>query len=306
MPKPCYKTTNWCKYNNSLINRGSLTFWIDEEAISEWKQSKQDKRGRPRLFSDLAITTALMVKRIFSLPLRALQGFIDSVFRLANVPLVCPHYTCISRRAKDVEVNFKASSRGAIQHLAIDATGLKVYGEGEWKVKKHGTDGKRRVWRKLHLAVDTDTHEIIAAELTLSGVTDAEVLPNLLKQTRRTIKEISGDGAYDTRECHRAIRVKKAISLIPPREGAAFWEKGHPRNLAVGCQKLYGSNKKWKRKYGYHRRSLSETSIYRVKQLLGDSLTLRNYNAQVGETYAMIKALNKLTGIGMPETQHIV
>ncbi len=108
------------------------------------------------------------------------------------------------------------------------------------------------------------------------------------------------------RECHRAIRVKKAIPLIPPREGAAFWEKGHPRNLAVGCQKLYGSNKKWKRKYGYHRRSLSETAMYRVKQLLGASLTLRNYNAQVGETYAMIKALNKLTGIGMPETQYVV
>ncbi|EMK3326158.1 IS5 family transposase, partial [Vibrio vulnificus] len=207
MPKPRYKTTNWRKYNNSLINRGSLTFWINEEAITEWKQPKQDRRGRPRLFSDLAITTALMIKRIFSLPLRALQGFIDSVFRLANIPLVCPHYTCISRRAKDVEISFKASTRGAIQHLAIDATGLKVYGEGEWKVKKHGTDGKRRVWRKLHLAVDTDTHEIIAAELTLSGVSDAEVLPSLLKQTRRTIKEISGDGAYDTRECHRAIRV---------------------------------------------------------------------------------------------------
>ena len=187
MPKPRYKTTNWRKYNNSLINRGSLTFWIDEEAITEWKQPKQDRRGRLRLFSGLAITTALMVKGIFSLHLRALQGFIDSVFRLANVPLVCPHYTCISRRAKDVEVCFKTSSLGTIQHLAIDATGLKVYGEGEWKVRKHGTDGKRRVWRKLHLAVDTDTHEIIAAELTLSGVTDAEVLPNLLKQTRRAI-----------------------------------------------------------------------------------------------------------------------
>lgn len=130
-----------------------------------------------------------MVKRIFSLPLRAFQGFINSIVKLANVPLVCPHYTCISRRAKGVEVNFKASTRGAIQHLAVYATGLKVYGEGEWKVKKHGTDGKRRVWRKLHLAVDTDTHEIIAAELTLSGVTDAEVLPNLLKQTRRTIRK---------------------------------------------------------------------------------------------------------------------
>ncbi|TQQ01443.1 IS5 family transposase [Vibrio cholerae] len=306
MPKPRYKTTNWKQYNKALINRGSLTFWIDEEAIRQWKQSKQNKRGRPRQFSDLAITTALMVKRVFSMPLRALQGFIDSVFSLANVPIVCPHYSCISRRAKQVEVSFKPKTRGAIQHLAIDATGLKVYGEGEWKVKKHGTDGKRRVWRKLHLAVDTSTHEIVAAELSLSNVTDAEVLPNLLKQTRRRIIEISGDGAYNTRDCHEAIRFKRAIPLIPPREGAAFWENGHPRNLAVGCQKLYGSNNKWKKRYGYHKRSLSETTMYRVKQLLGGRLNLRNYNAQVGETYAMIKALNKLTELGMPETQCIV
>lgn len=134
MPKPRYKTTNWKQYNKALINRGSLTFWIDEEAIREWKQSKQSKqskRGRPRRFSDLAITTALMVKRVFSMLLRALQGFLDSVFKLANIPPVCPHYTCISRRAKEVEVSFKTKTRGAIQHLAIDATGLKVYGEGE-------------------------------------------------------------------------------------------------------------------------------------------------------------------------------
>ncbi|MBT2979572.1 transposase, partial [Vibrio anguillarum] len=104
-----------------------------------------------------------------------------------------------------------------------DATGLKVYGEGEWKVKKHGTDGKRRVWRKLHIAVDTDTHEIIATELSLSNVTNIEVLPNLLKQTRRKIVEISGDGAYDTKDCYEAIRRKQADALIPPRDGAAFW-----------------------------------------------------------------------------------
>ncbi len=154
----------------------------------------------------------------------------------------------------------------------------------------------------MHLAVDTSTHEIVAAELSLSNVTDAEVLPNLLKQTRRRIIEISGDGAYDTRGCHDAIRFKRAIPLIPP----AFWENSHPRNLAVGCQKLYGSNNKWKKRYGYHKRSLSETAMYRVKQLLGGRLSLRNYNAQVGETYAMIKALNKLTGLGMPETPCVV
>lgn len=246
-----------------------------------------------------------MVKRVFSLPLRGLQGFINSIFKLAQLLLSCPHYSCISKRAKTVNVAFKTKTKGTIQHLAIDATGLKVYGEGEWKVKKHGTDRKRRVWRKLHLAVDTDTHEIIAAELSLSNVSDGEVLPNLLKQTRRRIVEISGDGAYDTRLCYEAIRIKRAAPLIPPREGAAFWEQGHPRNLAVGYQKLYGSNKHWKKKYGYHKRPLSETAMFRVKKLLGETLSLRNYNAQVGETYAMIKALNKLTGLGMPETMVI-
>ncbi|EGU39835.1 transposase [Vibrio ichthyoenteri ATCC 700023] len=121
----------------------------------------------------------------------------------------------------------------------------------------------------MHLAVDTDTHEIIATELSLSNVSDGEVLPSLLRQARRKIEEISGDGAYDTRLCYEAILIKQAAPLIPPREGATFRERGHPRNLAVGCQKLYGSNKHWKKKYGYHKRSLSETAMFRVKKLLG-------------------------------------
>ncbi|EGU37588.1 transposase, partial [Vibrio scophthalmi LMG 19158] len=112
----------------------------------------------------------------------------------------------------------------------------------------------------------------------------------------------SDDGAYDTMLCYEAIHAKNAVPLISPREGAAFWERGHTRNLAVGCQKLSGSNKHWKKKYGYHKRSISETAMFRVKKLLGGTLSLRNYNAQVGETYAMIKALNKLTGLGMPKT----
>lgn len=104
MSKPRYKTTNWKLCNKTLINSGSLTFWVDEEAIAEWKQSKQGKRVSPRQSSDLAITTALMVKPAFSMPLRSLQGFIDSLFKLANTPLYYPHYACISRRAKQVDV----------------------------------------------------------------------------------------------------------------------------------------------------------------------------------------------------------
>lgn len=93
--------------------------------------------------------------------------------------------------------------------------------------------------------------------------------------------------------------------LIPPRECAVQWEQG-PRYLAVSWQQLHDSNKQWKKRYGYYRRSISETTMYRGKQLLGGRLSLRNYNGQVGETYAMIRASNKLTRLGMPETHYIV
>ncbi|MCB8429508.1 transposase, partial [Klebsiella pneumoniae] len=107
---------------------------------------------------------------------RAAQGFIDSIFTLMNVPLRCPDYTSVSRRAKSVNVSFKTFTRGEIAHLVIDSTGLKVFGEGEWKVRKHGKE-RRRIWRKLHLAVDSNTHEIICADLSLNNVTDSEAFP---------------------------------------------------------------------------------------------------------------------------------
>lgn len=160
MAKQKFKITNWPIYNKALINRGSLTFWLDNEAIQAWYESATpSSRGRPQRYSDLAITTVLVIKRVFRLTLRAVQGFIDSIFTLMNVPLRCPDYTSVSKRAKSVNVSFKTPTRGEIAHLVIDSTGLKVFGEGEWKVKKHGKE-RRRIWRKLHLAVDGNTHEM--------------------------------------------------------------------------------------------------------------------------------------------------
>lgn len=121
----------------------------------------------------MAITTVLMMKRVFNLPLRALQGCVDSIFKLMELPLCYPDYSLVSKRAKSVNISIKTPTRGEISHLVIDSTGLKVFGEGEWKVRQHGAD-RRRVWRKLHLAADSATHEIICADLSLSGTTDAQ------------------------------------------------------------------------------------------------------------------------------------
>ncbi|VDL23580.1 Putative transposase (identified by ISEscan HMM) [Escherichia coli] len=222
MAKQKFRITNWSTYNKALINRGSLTFWLDDEAIQAWYESATpSSRGRPQRYSDLAITTVLVIKRVFRLTLRAAQGFIDSIFALMNVPLRCPDYTSVSKRAKSVNVSFKTSTRGEIAHLVIDSTGLKVFGEGEWKVRKHGKE-RRRIWRKLHLAVDSNTHEVVCADLSLNNVTDSEAFPGLIRQTHRKIRAAAADGltipGSVTMNC-----AAKISALIPPRKGAGYW-----------------------------------------------------------------------------------
>ncbi len=304
MGKTQHKIVNWKEYNQALVNRGSVTFWIDDEAISNWySKTHHGGRGRGHTYSDHAIQTALAIKGIFGLSLRASEGFINSIFELMAIDIKSPDYSCLSKRAKTVDVAYRLPARGPVMHLAIDSTGLKVFGEGEWKVKKHGA-AKRRIWRKLHLAVETNTHQIVSAQITMMSVGDSEALPGLLRPLRRCINAISGDGAYDTKHCYEEVAKKKARPIFPPRSNAAFWEAGHPRNEAVKRLKA-GELKKWKQDAGYHKRSLSETAMYRYKQLVSAKLSLRDYNGQVGEALSGVWALNKICGLGMPVRQEI-
>ncbi len=124
----------------------------------------------------------------------------------------------------------------------IDATELKVYGEGEWKVRKHGKE-KRRVWRKLHLEVDAKTHAIVAAEVSLKTGGDNEALPTLLNRLRHKIEQVSADGAYDTKECHAILKKKGVRATISPRKNVTLWEEVHPCNEAVKALKAGNGNR---------------------------------------------------------------
>ncbi|WP_429234524.1 IS5 family transposase, partial [Aeromonas salmonicida] len=116
------------------------------------------------------------------------------------------------------------------------------------------------VWRKLHLAVDPATHDIVAAEVSLENVHDAEVLPTLLNPLRRKLGRVYADGAYDSKASHQLISHKGATAYIPPRKSAGLWKKGHPRNDAVLVMRKEGLAH-WKKISGYHRRSLAETAM---------------------------------------------
>lgn len=317
-PKATYKVKNWSEYNKALRGRYSITVWLSEEAQAGWSAVSTSKRGHPRVYSDIAIEAALTIGAVFGLPLRGTQGFVDSVLRLLKSELTCPDYSTLSRRRGDLTVKIPPRKTTEPLVIAIDSTGLKVYGEGEWKVRKHGAS-KRRTWRKLHLAVDVNTGEIVASLLTENDVADCEVLSDLLAQITQPIAAVSADGAYDTTGCYEAIAKAKAIPKIPPREGAVvqcpqiitstYNPALAPRDAAIRRIEALGSNddarKDWKIEIGYHERSLSETAMFRRKTLFSPKLSARKLQNQQQESALIINAMNKMTSLSMPQSYKI-
>jgi IS5 family transposase len=132
---------------------------------------------------------------------RQIAGFVESLFQLMNITLDVPDHSTVSRRMKTLEIDIPVQPKEKARHVVIDSTGVKVYGEGEWKTQQHRVS-KRRTWRKLHLALDESTGEILAVIPTSNDSADCEVLPMLLEQIEDDIEQVSADGAYDTRSCY--------------------------------------------------------------------------------------------------------
>jgi hypothetical protein len=188
--KELYRVRNWSEYDRALVKRGSLTIWMSEEAITKWKPEGPKQRGAQKAYSELAIETALTLKEVFHLTNRGTEGLIGSIFQLMGVDLSVPDHTTLSRRGKGLVVHLSKRKK-TIRHLVVDSTGLKLYGEGEWKMRKHGKS-KRRVWRKIHLSVDSESGEIQAGAMSDAGVSDAEALTAMLKEIDQLIENFSG------------------------------------------------------------------------------------------------------------------
>ena len=300
-----YRVTNWSEYNRALVARGAITLWIDEAVVAGWGAAG----GKGWRYSDMAILCALGLRAVFGLTLRQTQGFLHDLTRLLGLEITVPHYSTFSRRAATLTVPKLARSSGGPVHLAVDATGLKVHGEGEWKVRMHGPD-KRRVWRKLHLAVDTRTGALHAHALTASEVHDGAELEGLLARSDAPIAAVCADKAYDSFDCHAAILARQARPVIPPRKGAAIRppprRKDVPptRGEAVARIAEVGRDA-WKAETGYHRRSLAETAMLRYKTLIGPSLRSRIFDRQKVEAAVAVRCINRFTALGMPKSVRI-
>ena len=140
----------------------------------------------------------------------------------------------------------------------VDSTGLKIYGQGEWKVRKHGSS-KRRRWIKVHLAVDANEKDVLGVEVTTEEWGDNEVFAGLVDQIEGKIEQIDADGAYDAREAYEVAQARQATLIVPPRENAVAWEEGHLRTQAL-AQIKQNSMADWKATTNYHCRSIAENA----------------------------------------------
>ena len=307
-----YRVRNWREYNRALVRRGSITLWVDEQAVAAWRNEEMSgRRGRPRIYTDTAIECALIVKAVFHVSLRAAQGFLESVVRLMGVGLPVPDYTTVSRRQAGLIRVLTQVASATARHVVIDTTGLKVYGAGEWYIRKYGMGrGRRRTWRKLHLGVDETSKEIVAVDLSTSGVHDSSHLPLVLDQVIGDVNQVSGDRGYDSGTCYQAIFARGAVPTIPPRRNAKVSRAKDPPPFRAERDAVLRRIREegryvWRTTSGATRQSLAENAVSRFKALAGIKLASRKFENQRVEARVKCRLINRMTALGMPRSERI-
>jgi hypothetical protein len=306
IPKQRHRVTNWAEYDAALRQRGSLTVWFSEDAIAAWRAEPRPTPGGQPHYSALTIRTALTLRAVFRLALRQTEGLISSILRLLGLDLAVPDHSTLSRRAETLEVPRPCSSSGGPLHLLVDSTGLRLCGPGEWLVEKHGTR-RRRAWRKLHIGVDADTGEILAAELTTSDVDDGSQAEPLLDQITAPLASFIGDGAYDQVGIYDTVakRDPDADVIVPPRSTAVPSEMAEstPTQRDRHLQSIAEHGRMgWQKRSGYTRRALVESAISRLKRVIGDALRSRTDRRRATEVAIAVHALNRMLELGRPKS----
>ena len=305
--KTLYRVRNWSEYEQALVQRGSITFWLSDDIEQIWLYTGKKQRGSQFDYSDKAIEIMLTLKEVFHLTNRGVEGFVRSLFQIIKIDFPVPDHSTLSRRGKTLKVKIPKKASGSL-NLVLDSTGLKIYGEGEWKVRKHGYS-KRRTWRKLHLGADPEDGEILAVLLTENSVSDDATVKELLDQIEQELLACAADGAYDKRKVYDALNQHSpgVEILIPPRKNARIWQHGNSkaerlkRDENLRYIRKHG-RQQWKEDAQYHMRSLAETVMFRLKTIFGDDLSARLLETQTTQALIRCLALNKMTHLGMPES----
>jgi len=254
------------------------------------------------------------LRKLFDLGLRQSQGLVRSLFVLMDLDLKAANYSTLSRRQAALQIELPVRSKEEPIHLVVDSSGLKIFGEGEWKVRQPGWT-QRRTWRKLHLGINAHTQEIVAQTLTTASKDDASQVKPLLAQIEGDIATCTGDGAYDRWSVHHRLAYPPDQDqpiesvILPRRDGQQRKAKRRYRHIEARNQRLQAIEKKgrkrWKQDSGYHQRSLAETGVFRFKGILSSQLRARCGAGQQTEARIGCAILNRMLHLGKPETYKV-
>lgn len=250
--------------------------------------------------------TMASLQAVYRLPLRATEGLLRSLMALMGIDLPVPNYATLARRRQQLTLKLPRLRPGQNIELVVDASGFKIYGDGQW-MRQHYKPSRHRRWRKLHIGVDAATQQILAFDVTSNDQTDAQSFESLLEQVPEPISALLADRAYDKRHCYDTALERGARSVIPPQQNARIWSHGnrsgprHPRDENLRMIRRRG-RRAWKRIVGYGRRSLVETTFSRIKRILGDQLQARSIAGQTAELLVRCNVLNQMTMLGIPST----
>ncbi len=302
--KSRYRVRNWPQYESALRCRGDLTVWFSENALDAWRAVPSGQPGGQRTYADIAIEAALTIRMVFRLPLRQTEGFLRSLADQLELDLPVPDHTTLSRRTRTLgKIRFHRLRTDRPIHLLIDSTGLRIHVGHLQKPPRH------RAWRKLHLAVDADTGEIVASDLTARRTHDCSQVPALLEQIDAPVTSVSADGAYDTRAVYEAAHERGAMRiLIPPVRNAQL--RANPstalkeRNRNIRAIRELG-RREWHTRSGYSKRSRVENTVFRYKTIIGRTMRSRTLPGQRVEVQLASKILNMMTRLGMPDSYRV-
>ena len=320
MPNTQYKVRNWKDYNKSLQKRGGIIFTFDQEYILKLYHSGKQERGGIKRYSLLMYEYLLTVKILLKLPWRSTTCFVENLLKQAFPKLLIkiPDYAHASREANRLRLKVKQYVPKSLagMELVFDSTGVNVYTTSGWHQRKHGKNGayrEREQWKKIHLAMDLETMQILSMAYTDSNTNDCEVVSEMSREITGDVKNVRADGAYDTEEFYRIIEKWGAKSMIPPARTSRMQDelKKRPkikktyllqRDEIISMIRKYDTFdeglKEWKITYGYHRRSLIESSISRLKKTFCFYLQQKTDQGRRNEIITKINILNLMASYG--------
>lgn len=309
-----YRVQNWPKYERALRQRSNIQLWLDPDLLRRWPRAEQPsgRRGAPCYYSPAVIVCMLTLKALYHLSHRDVEGFVRSLLQAQHLRRRVPDHTTLSRRGRHLSVPLDVRPSRTPIHVLLDSSGVQIRGVSPWRewqqVRWRRAQAGRQDFRKIHVALNAETHEFVAVEVTDKLEHDQNPVPALLEAIRTPIAQVTADGNYDFRRAREAIAARGARAIIPPRVTAAINPRDPQpeRDAAVRWIQTHATGRAgWKKRSGYHRRSLVEAAFSRWKGRLGSRLASREKSRQITEVLIGCRLLNHFTHLGRPETQRV-